>query len=103
MMLALLLTAILSADTTGAWPHVREDGTAGTLIVADGHFFLASSRRDPARVTYAGSDSLNPETVSIRSTRRCTRSVDVQVVVPSVTCADKQSSATALCANPREM
>lgn len=55
-MIELLLASILAlaspaatTDLTGAWQHVREDGTIGTWIVADDHFSVAWYRRNPAK------------------------------------------------------
>ena len=56
MMIELALAILLAAaspaaktDLTGAWQHVRADGTVGTWIVADEHFSIAWYRRDPAK------------------------------------------------------
>jgi hypothetical protein len=68
MMLALLLAAMLSADTNGAWQHTRADGTVGTLIVADGHFSLAWYRRDPAKFIATEGGAWTPEAGGMRVT-----------------------------------
>lgn len=54
-MLQLLLTIVLALtptkapDLTGAWKHVREDGTIGAWIVTDTHFSIAWYRHNPAK------------------------------------------------------
>lgn len=53
-MLALILSSLLAmtseaagADLTGAWQHVKEDGTIGVCILADDHFSVAWYRTNP--------------------------------------------------------
>jgi hypothetical protein len=55
-MLVLVLTTFLAmapaeagSDLTGAWKHVREDGTVGAWIITDDHFSIAWYRSDPAK------------------------------------------------------
>lgn len=57
-MLAFVLSSLLAlpsqsapagSDMVGAWQHVKDDGTIGTLIVTDTHFSIAWYRVKPAK------------------------------------------------------
>lgn len=68
-LLATLATIPLAAadDLTGAWQHVRTDGTVGTWIVSDKHFSVAWYRQDPPKfVSTEGGSWTNAADGSIR-------------------------------------
>lgn len=71
MLIPILFAALLAAtqpDIAGAWQHVREDGTVGTMIVADGHFSVAWYRRDPAKFVSTEGGTWAPADGGVRVT-----------------------------------